>query len=214
MSSNGIVVRRLRADEVRESLDALGDVLFDCVDGGASVSFMDPFTQADAVAFFAGLLPEIEHGARMLLAAYDGDALVGTVQMIHAHPPNQPHRGDIAKLLVRRSARGRGVAVSLMEQVEADARAEGKTLLVLDTVTGSTAERLYTRLGWQRLGVIPDYALYPDGRLCDSPVFWKHIGRPKGVSPAARRASRFRATDSRSLSRGQSCGEGRKIDDR
>ena len=175
MSGNGIVVRRLRADEVRESLEALGEVLFDCVDGGASVSFMDPFTQADAVAFFAGLLPEIERGSRMLLAAYDGDALVGTVQMIHAHPPNQPHRGDIAKLLVRRSARGRGVAVSLMEQAEADARAEGKTLLVLDTVTGSTAERLYTRLGWQRLGVIPDYALYPDGRLCDTTVFWKRI---------------------------------------
>jgi GNAT superfamily N-acetyltransferase len=175
MSSNGIVVRRLRADEVRDSVGALADVLFDCVDAGASVSFMDPFTHADAVAFFAEVLPEIEGGTRMLLAAYDGDALVGTVQMIHAHPPNQPHRGDIAKLLVRRSARGRGVASRLMEHVEADARSEGKTLLVLDTVTGSDAERLYTRLGWQRVGVIPDYALYPDGRLCDTTVFWKRI---------------------------------------
>jgi GNAT superfamily N-acetyltransferase len=175
VSTNGIAVRRLSADEVRESLGSLADVLFDCVEGGASVSFMDPFTRADAVAFFTEVLPEIERRTRLLLAAYDGDALVGTVQMIHAHPPNQPHRGDIAKLLVRRSARGRGVAGRLMEQVEQAARAEGKTLLVLDTVTGSDAERLYTRLGWTKVGVIPDYALYPDGRPCDTTVFWKRV---------------------------------------
>ena len=175
MSSNGIVVRRLPADEVRASLDALADVLFDCVDGGASVSFMAPFTHDDAVAFFSGLLPEIERGTRMLVAAYDGEALVGTVQMIHAGPPNQPHRGDIAKLLVPRSARRRGIAARLMDAAEREALAEGRTLLVLDTVTGDAAERLYERLGWTRVGVIPNYALYPDGRPCATTVFYKQL---------------------------------------
>ena len=111
----------------------------------------------------------------MILAAFDGGELVGTVQVVLAVPPNQPHRGDIAKLLVRRSARRRGIAEQLMDGAEREARAEGKTLLVLDTVTGDAAERLYTRLGWQRVGVIPNYALYPDGRFCDTTVFWKAI---------------------------------------
>ena len=92
-----------------------------------------------------------------------------------AVPPNQPHRGEIAKLLVRRSARRRGIAQHLMEGAEAAARSEGKTLLVLDTVTGDAAERLYERLGWTRVGVIPNYALYPDGRPCDTTVFWKSL---------------------------------------
>ena len=95
--------------------------------------------------------------------------------MILALPPNQPHRGEIAKLLVHRSARKRGIAQLLMEQAESEARAAGKTLLVLDTVTGDEAERLYTRLGWTRVGVIPGYALYPDGRPCDTTIFWKAL---------------------------------------
>ena len=101
--------------------------------------------------------------------------LVGTVQVVLALPPNQPHRAEIAKLLVHRSARRRGIAELLMERAEAEARVEGKTLLVLDTVTGDDAERLYERLGWTRVGVIPGYALYPDGRPCDTTVFWKSL---------------------------------------
>ena len=97
------------------------------------------------------------------------------MQVILALPPNQPHRGEIAKLLVHRSARRRGIAQRLMERAEAEARAEGKTLLVLDAVTGGDAERLYARLGWNEVGVIPGYALYPDGRPCDTTVFWKAL---------------------------------------
>ena len=176
MSATGqIEVRRLGVTEMHEQLDALAAVLHDCVAGGASVSYMAPFSQADSRRAFEGFAAEAEQGRRLVLAAFlDGD-LVGTVQVILALPPNQPHRGEIAKLLVHRSARRRGIAQRLMEHAESEARAEGKTLLVLDTVTGDDAERLYARLGWTRVGVIPGYALYPDGRPCDTTVFWKGL---------------------------------------
>ncbi|MDQ3065708.1 MAG: GNAT family N-acetyltransferase [Actinomycetota bacterium] len=158
-----------------EQLDALAAVLHDCVEGGASVSYMAPFSREDARGAFEGFATEVERGNRLLLAAFAGGELVGTVQVILASPPNQPHRGEIAKLLVHRTARGRGVAQLLMQGAESEARAEGKSLLVLDTVTGDGAERLYERLGWTRVGVIPNYALYPDGRPCDTSVFWKSV---------------------------------------
>jgi GNAT superfamily N-acetyltransferase len=163
MSAEQVVIRRLGAGEARAHLDGLAAVLADCVAGGASVSYMAPFSH------------EVERGRRLLLAAFAGEELVGTVQVVLATPPNQPHRAEIAKLLVRRSARRRGIAALLMERAEAEARAEGRTLLVLDTVTGDAAELLYERLGWTRVGVIPGYALYPDGRPCDTTVFWKSI---------------------------------------
>jgi GNAT superfamily N-acetyltransferase len=170
-----IEIRRLAPADVDEQLDALARVLADCVAGGASVSYMAPFSHEDARNAFAAFAAEAEQGRRLILAAFaDGD-LVGTVQVILTLPPNQPHRGEIAKLLVHRSARGRGIAQRLMERAEAEARAEGKTLLVLDTVTGDPAERLYERMDWNRVGVIPGYALYPDGRPCDTTVFWKAI---------------------------------------
>ena len=170
-----IEVRRLAGAELEEHLDALAAVLADCVDGGASVSYLTPFSPAQARAELEGMAAEVGRGRRLLLAAFDGGRVVGTVQVILALPPNQPHRGEIAKLLVHRSARRRGVARLLMEHAESEARAEGKTLLVLDTVTGDPAERLYERLGWTRVGVIPGYALYPDGRPCDTTVFWKAV---------------------------------------
>jgi GNAT superfamily N-acetyltransferase len=170
-----VEIRRLDAAEARAALDGLAAVLHDCVDGGASVSYMAPFSHADARAAFETVVVDVEQGRRVLLAAFDDGEIVGTVQINLATPPNQPHRGDIAKLLVRRSARGRGVAAQLMAAAEREARAEGRTLLVLDTVTGDPAERLYTRLGWSRVGVIPNYALYPDGRLCDTTVFYKAL---------------------------------------
>ena len=136
---------------------------------------MWPFSRDDARAFFEGVSAEVEQSRRLLVAAFDDGELVGTVQVILALPPNQPHRGEITKLLVHRSARKRGVAQLLMERVEAEARVEGKTLLVLDAVTGDDAERLYERLGWTKVGVIPGYALYPDGRVCDTTYFWKRI---------------------------------------
>jgi len=168
-------VRRLAGAELHAQLPALAEVLADCVAGGASVSYLEPFSVADARAAFEEWAAEVDAGRRLVLAAFSDRELVGTVQVILAAPPNQPHRGEIAKMLVHRSARRRGIAALLMEQAELEARAEGKTLLVLDTVTGDAAERLYTRLGWSRVGVIPGYALYPDGRPCDTTVFYKSI---------------------------------------
>ena len=150
-------------------------MLVDCVAGGASVSYMAPFSHEHARDAFEAVAVDVEQGRRLVLAAFvDGD-LVGTVQVVLAMPPNQPHRAEIAKLLVHHSARRRGIAQLLMESAEAEARMEGKTLLVLDTVTGDDAERLYERLEWTRVGVIPGYALYPDGRPCDTTVFWKAL---------------------------------------
>ena len=170
-----IEVRRLDAQELRTQLDALASVLHDCVDGGASVSFMWPFSEDDARAYFETVAADVEAGGRMLLAAFDDDELVGTVQITHVWPPNQRHRADITKLLVRTSARGRGIAQRLMETAEEEARAEGKTVLVLDTITDSPAYRLYQRLGYVVVGEIPDFALYPDGRPCPTTFFYKRI---------------------------------------
>ena len=170
-----ITIERLYGGSARAALDELAAVLHDCVEGGASVSFVDPFTEADARAFFESLLPELDAGTRVLLVARDADGILGTVQLIHAAPPNQPHRGDIAKLLVHRRARGRGVAKLLMDAAEDAARADGKTLLVLDTVTGTSAYRLYERLGWTRVGEIPGYALSVSGELEPTTVFYKEL---------------------------------------
>jgi GNAT superfamily N-acetyltransferase len=174
-AADSIEIRRLQGAALQAQLDGLAEVLADCVAGGASVSYMAPFSHDQARAAFAGWADEVEQGRRLLLAAFADGRPVGTVQVVLALPPNQPHRGEVAKLLVHRSARKRGVAQLLMEQAEVEARAEGKTLLVLDTVTGDNAERLYTRLGWSRVGVVPGYALYPDGRPCDTTIFWKAV---------------------------------------
>jgi ribosomal protein S18 acetylase RimI-like enzyme len=171
-----IEIRRLQPADFERCLDGLAAVLEDCVAGGASVSYLAPFSHADARAAFQAFADEAIAGHRLVLAAFAGDEIVGSVQVVFAPQPNQPHRADIAKLLVHRSARRRGIAQLLMERAEEEARAEGRTLLVLDTVTGDAAERLYTRLGWTRVGVIPGYALYPDGRPCDTTVFWKRLG--------------------------------------
>ena len=170
-----IEIRRLDGPELRSQLDGLAAVLVDCVEGGASVGYMAPFSHAEARAAFEAFAAEVEQGRRLLLAAFAEGELVGTVQVVLATPPNQPHRGEIARMLVRRSARRRGIAQRLMAQAEQEARAEGKTLLVLDAVTGGDAARLYDRLGWTTVGVIPNYALYPDGRPCDTTVFWKAL---------------------------------------
>lgn len=175
-------IERLDSEAAAAYRGALAAVLHDCVEGGASVSFMAPFSMEEARAYFASVEPEVDAGSRVLLAAFDEDELVGTVQLAAAWPPNQPHRADVAKLLVCRSARRRGVGRRLMERAEAEALAEGWTLLVLDTVTGDPAERLYERMGWTKVGVIPNFALYPDGRPCDTTVFWKV---PDGVQAGA-----------------------------
>ena len=159
------------------ALDLLASVLVDCVEGGASVSFMLPFSQADGVRFFRKVTDSIASGDTVLLAARLDGKIVGTVQLGLDTPPNQPHRADIKKLLVNRSARGHGVGAALMARVEQEAKIRGRWLLVLDTVPGENGYRLYTREGWTRSGIIPDYALFPDGRLCDTAVFWKRLDR-------------------------------------
>jgi GNAT superfamily N-acetyltransferase len=176
MAATGqIEIRRLGVGEVRANLDGLAAVLADCVEGGASVGYMAPFSQEEARQVYEAYASEVEDGRRVLLAAFADGEVVGTVQIVFAPHPNQPHRADIARMLVRRSARRRGVAERLMERAEAEARAAGKTLLVLDAVTGGDAARLYARLGWTEVGVIPKYALFPDGRFCDTTYFFKEL---------------------------------------
>lgn len=157
--------------------EALADVLLDCVEGGASVGFMHPLPRAKAIAFWQGALASAARGERIVLVAEDvhSDTIVGTVQVVLAMPDNQPHRADVAKMQVHRRARRRGLGAALMRAAEAAARESGKTLLVLDTVTGSDAERLYARLGWKRCGVIPGYALWPQGELCSTTVFYREL---------------------------------------
>ena len=167
-------VRRVGPDEAEGCVEALADVLVDCVEGGASVSFMWPLPREKAVGFWRGVADGVARGERVLLIAEETDGrIVGTVQMITALPDNQPHRADVAKMLVFRRARRRGVGRQLMAALEAEARREGKTVLVLDTVTGGDAERLYARAEWIRVGDVPNYALLPDGRLCSTTFFYK-----------------------------------------
>lgn len=172
--ADGVEVRVLDPSEARRQLDALAAVVVDCVEGGASVSYLAPFSLADARAALEAMVAEAEQGRRLLLGAFlDGD-LVGTVQVLLAFPPNQPHRGEIAKMLVHRKARNRGIGQLLMEHAENAARAAGKTLLVLDTANGAAA-RLYERQGWVRVGEIPNFALYPDGTPCATVFYYKQL---------------------------------------
>ena len=169
--------RIVRANADSAVAEALADLLIDCVEGGASVGFMLPLSRAKALAFWQGVLASAARGERIVLVAVECEigAVVGTVQLVLAMPDNQPHRADVAKMQVHRRARRRGLGEALMRAAETAARESGKTLLVLDTVTGSDAERLYTRLGWQKCGVIPDYALWPQGGLCNTTVFYRRI---------------------------------------
>jgi len=174
--TDAIRIRRLDGDGAARAIPALASVLVDCVDGGASVSFMPPMGAARAERFWARVADAVAVGERALLVAEDADGIAGTVQLLLAMPENQPHRAEVAKMLVHRRARGRGVARRLMLAVEALARDEGRTLLLLDTVTGSIADRLYTCLGWQRVGEVPNFALMPDGSPCSTTFFYKSLG--------------------------------------
>lgn len=156
-------------------VEQLADVLIDCVEGGASVSFMAPLTRERATAFWQKVAAGVHAGHRALIVAEDARGFCGTVQLILDLPENQPHRADVAKMLVHRRARRHGLGEALMREAEAAARGCGRTLLVLDTVTGSTADRLYTRLGWVRVGEVPDYALMPDGAPCPTTFFYRKL---------------------------------------
>ena len=170
---NVSVLESLGDREVRE----LGDVLIDCVESGASVSFLKPMTRAKADAFWRRVADGVARRERIVLAAQDdAGVIMGTVQLILDLPENQPHRADVAKMLVHRQARRSGVGAALLAAAEKSALAAGRRVLVLDTVTGSDAERMYARNGWQRCGEIPDYAMWPDGRPCPTTFYYKSLG--------------------------------------
>jgi GNAT superfamily N-acetyltransferase len=156
-------------------IEGLADVLIDCVEGGASVSFMQPLTRDRAVAFWRRVAHGVAAGERALLVAEDERGVCGTVQLVLAQPENQPHRADLSKMLVHRRSRRQGLGAALMRAAEATARECGKTLLVLDAVTNGDAARLYERLGWVRVGDIPGYALFPQGGLCSTTVFYRTL---------------------------------------
>jgi GNAT superfamily N-acetyltransferase len=167
-------VRRLESIGARE-MAGLCDVLIDCVEGGASVNFMWPMTRAKAETYWRGVAGGLARGERALVVAEDERGeILGTAQAVWAPQENQPHRADISKMLVRRSARRHGVGALVLAAAENAARDAGRTLLVLDTASDD-AERLYARHGWQRCGVIPGYALLPDGRPCATIVFYKAL---------------------------------------
>lgn len=156
-------------------IDGLAAVLIDCVEGGASVGFMHPLSRDRAVAFWRRVAQGVATGERVLLIAEDAQGICGTVQLVLAQMENQPHRADLSKLLVHRRARRQGLGAELMQAAEAAAKEIGRTLLVLDTASNE-AERLYERLGWERVGVIPGYALLPQGGLCDTAVYYRALG--------------------------------------
>lgn len=171
-----VQVRRLQVIGERE-IQGLSEVLIDCVEGGASVSFMLPMTLEKARIFWSNAAEAIAHGERIVFAAEDASGrIVGCVQLLLDQPENQPHRGDISKMLVHRRARRLGVGAALLTAAEQAAASLGKTVLVLDTASDE-AERLYRRQGWQYCGQIPNYALMPDGAPCATTIFFKILSR-------------------------------------
>ena len=173
MSDGSLRVRQVSTLSDAEARGLAG-VLIDCVEGGASVGFMLPLSEERALAFWRRIGLDVERGARALLVAEDEGVIVGTVQVVLEQLENQPHRADISKMLVHRRARRHGIGAALMRAAEAAAQQAGKSLLVLDTASGD-AERLYTRLGWTLVGVIPDYARWPGGGLCPTSVFYRML---------------------------------------
>ncbi len=171
-----VVIRELNGAEALARVDELAEVLRDCVEGGASVGFMLPLAQGRPEAFWHKVAAGVAAGERHLFVAEDeAGRLCGTLSLVVDMPDNQPHRADVSKMLVHRRARRQGVAERLLKVLEAKARELGRTTLVLDTVTGSEASRVYERLGWQRAGDIPNYALMPDGPPCSTSYYFKPI---------------------------------------
>jgi ribosomal protein S18 acetylase RimI-like enzyme len=154
----------------------LSEIMIEVVANGGSVSFMHPLARETADAFWDDALASAARGERIVLGAWDGEVLAGTVTLLLNCPPNQPHRAEIAKMMTRLSHRGRGVATALMHAAESRAVERGRTLLVLDTATEEGASGLYEKLGFVLAGTIPDYALKPHGGLTGTNIYWKRIG--------------------------------------
>jgi len=168
---------RLDADGLIQKIDQFGDMLHACVHDGASIGFIEPFAMDEATAFWRDrIVPALRGGKRALFVALDDDRVVGTVQLDYDSMPNQRHRGDISKLMVRPDCRRRGIARLLMIAAEDRAKELGRSLLTLDTRTGDSAETLYASLGFDRAGVIPEYARDPfSDKLSATTVMFKHL---------------------------------------
>ncbi|WP_116813499.1 GNAT family N-acetyltransferase [Steroidobacter cummioxidans] len=163
------------AEEIEARRSELAEILVDCVDNGASVSFMAPMSRQKAEAFWSGVAQQVRDGRCELLALTAEGRWVGTTILVTGLPENQPHRAEVSKVLVHSSMRGRGFGKLLMQSVETRAQALGKTLLVLDTVPEMTAYHLYRRMGWNEVGRVPGFALMPDGAPCDTAFFYKRL---------------------------------------
>ncbi len=171
----GVVIERLDAAAAVSAVPRLAEILRACVDDGASVSFLPPLAPETARGFWKRSTSAVAQGGKVLLVAWADGVLAGTVMLDLAMPPNQPHRADVQKLLVHPAARRRGIARLLMERLEAEARREGRTLVVLDTKEGDGAETLYRAMGWQEAGRVPDFAQNGDGTMCATIFFWKRM---------------------------------------
>jgi GNAT superfamily N-acetyltransferase len=167
-----IIIERVGKDVGREDLNGLVDLLFDAIDDNAGVSFMPGLTRREAEAWWIDV---VAPPRAIVLVARDGDGLVGTVQIQPSWAPNQPHRGDVAKLIVHRRARRRGIGRALMEALEKEAGAAGYALLLLDTRKNDHPERLYASMGWVRVGDVPNFALNPDGSMCSTVFYYKQL---------------------------------------
>lgn len=170
-----MIVEALEPDAYEAAIPALADLVVDAVAGGASINFLADVTPAFAAAWWRARLDEVRDGTTTLFVARDGNRIVGSTLLIRSTNANSPHRAEIGKVIVHRSARRRGLARALMTAAEDHSRAEGRWMLVLDTVTGSDADAMYRALGWQETGTVPDYALLPDGRPWPATFFWKDL---------------------------------------
>lgn len=174
-TATGVSIRVLEAAEALARLDELADILVDAVAHGASVNFMAGFSRDEGRDFWRGQLPGLANGEKRLLVGDTGERLVGTVLLMFARQPNAPHRAEIGKMLVLSSIRRHGIGRRLLAAAEAAARASGRTLLLLDTETGSAGDRLYRSCGWTEIGRVPDHAFRPDGRLAETTLFYKKL---------------------------------------
>ena len=166
-----------------EQVLGLAQVLLDCVNSGAAVGFRGPLSEDRAAAYWRSVAADVERGERILLVVEDDDGICGTVQLDLALPDNQPHRADLCKTMVHRRARQSGAATALLRAADKEALRLGRTVLVLDAVTEGDAARLYESLGWQRVGDIPNYAVFPDGSACSTTYYYKDLGTDPYAAP-------------------------------
>ncbi len=177
-TSNGIVIRKISAQELPEFIPKLADIMIDTVEGGACINFFHPLKKEDAIEWWHNYTQGVEDGEKVVFVAIDSDLdqVVGTVSLGLKMPQNQFHRGEVAKMLLKRSHRKRGIALNLMDAMEKEAIAARKTVLVLDTITGGDGERLYQRSGWIKVGSIPNFCYGADGTtLCSTTYYYKQL---------------------------------------